>query len=108
MGYTRYRLKSIPGKLAYRDGAVAIEIVKRRHPAMPLDVWMLQARKIADGAGDPLVLTFDIIGHRHGLEAKLRHEFSVSHETPAEKIMQRLVREGHAEIVTGRNPHRWH
>lgn len=84
-----------PNRLDYRDAAVVLEAVERQHATIPIKEWVLQARKI--GVQEPPLEVFSLALSRQIFETALGDGFPVTSGTPADKIMQRLVRDGYAE-----------
>jgi hypothetical protein len=89
--------RGIPRSIDYRDAVVALEIVKRESPSGVGEQWVLQARKVGFNNAPPCVI-FALSLSRQIFEYELmQHGFTVERGSGAEKILQRLAREGRAE-----------
>jgi hypothetical protein len=99
-----YRInRSIPARLDYGSASYALEIVKQRHDVIPMDQWVLRARKLQR---ESVCVLAWAIPYRSRLEAMLAVGFPVDAGSPAAQIMARLVRDGVAEQITEREARR--
>ena len=86
--------RRLPARLDYPGASYALECVRQRHEALPMDEWVFRARKIQP---ESFCVLASAVPWRSRLEQLLTDGFEVKRGTPAEKIMERLVREGFAE-----------
>ena len=91
--HNRYVLRrDFPRRLIYRNAVIQLEIVKQSlgHDAE----WILRAKKMV--APDFCVLATSRLG-KFGFDTTIFNEgFVLDDQSPAGKIMERLVREGYA------------
>lgn len=88
----RFRIaRSIPRRLEYSRAEYLLEVVQHRHGTIPVAEWSLQARKV--GVGTVCVIA-SALAFRSRLEDALDRGFEVEADTPAARIMRRLVRDG--------------
>jgi len=88
----RYRIaRPLPRRLDYPKACYALEIVRQRHDTIPVDEWVLQARKLGVGT---VCLLASTLAFRNRLLDTLEHGFEVEAGTPAARIMARLVSDG--------------
>jgi hypothetical protein len=94
MPVSRYRLiRPLPPYLEYPSARFALEIVRQRHATIPADEWVFRARKLN---ADSCVIA-SALAMRSRLEQLLIDGIDVPDDTPASRIMARLVRDGVAE-----------
>lgn len=92
MATLRFRIiRSLPRRLEYSRAGYLVEIVRHHHETIPVEEWSLQARKV--GVGTVCVIA-SALPFRNRLEDALERGFEVEAESPAARIMRRLVREG--------------
>lgn len=101
MPVTRYRIaRPLPPRLEYPAATYALEVVKQRHETIPVDEWVLQARKL--GVGTVCILA-SALAFQSRLSEMLKYGFEVEDGSPASRILARLVREGvAAKLPPGR------
>ena len=88
----RYRIAHpLPPRLEYAGATYALEIVKQRHDAIPVDEWVFRARRV--GAGTVCVIASSL-ALRSRLAETLDHGFEVQRGSPADRVMARLTRDG--------------
>lgn len=88
----RFRFtRSVPRRLEYSRAGYLLEIVRRRHETIPVEEWSLQARKVEVGT---VCVIASALAFRSRLEDALDRGFEVEADTPAARIMRRLVRDG--------------
>ncbi len=65
--------------------------MKQRNETIPLDEWVFRARKLN---ADTVCVIASALAFRSRLEETLGRGFEVENDTPAARIMARLVRDG--------------
>ena len=97
MSANHYRIvRPLPPHLDYLTASYALEIVKQRHETIPMDEWVFRARRMHAGS---VCVILSALLERDRLLEQLADGFDVEKGTPAAKIMDRLVREGVAEVA---------
>ena len=91
----RFRIiRPLPQTLNYLRASFALEVLKQPHETIPVDEWILRARKISVGTTCTIV---SALAHRQRLLEQLESGFDVEAGSPPATIMARLVADGYAE-----------